>query len=153
MGRKARVRSEGEREEVLERVFGLMCEGKSVEESSGVVGVPAGTLRRWVMEASVEVRGRYWVARRLWGSALAEEALRVARESVNQTSTVDKLRVDTLLRLAGKANPVEYGDKQVVEHTGSQVVEIRVVEEVKPMRQVSATAVVGELVSGVVAGG
>ena len=150
MGRRARARSVGEREEVLGRVFELMCGGVSVEESSKVVGVAAGTLRAWILEASEEVRARYFVARRLWGAALAEEALVVARESVNQTSTVDKIRIDTLLRLAGKANPAEYGDKQVVEHQGTQVLEIKVVEEVKPMRQIAASAVVDAVVEPVV---
>jgi hypothetical protein len=149
MGRKARSRSVEEREGILERVFGLMCSGVSVEEGSREVGIPAGTLRYWIMEASPEVRARYFVARRLWGAALAEEALVVARESVNQTATVDKLKVDTLLRLAGKANPAEYGEKQVVEHTGSQVMEIRVVEEVKPVRQIQASAVMDAVVEPV----
>ena len=147
MGRRAKERTEAEREEVLLRVFDLMCEGQSVEEAGGVVGVKGGTLRQWVLRAGPAVQRRYWEARRLWGSALAEEALVVARESVNQTSTVDKIRIDTLLRLAGKANPVEYGDKQVVEHQGSQKLEIVVKEEAKPIRQVSATAQVAGAVS------
>lgn len=147
MGRKAKERGEGERVEILHRVFDLMCEGQSVEEASGGVGVRAGTLRQWVLRAGPEVQRRYWEARRLWGSALADEALVVARESVNQTSTVDKIRIDTLLRLAGKANPQEYGEKQVVEHQGSQKLEIVVREEAKPLRQVSATAQVAGAVS------
>jgi predicted membrane chloride channel (bestrophin family) len=100
----------------------------------------AGTLRQWVMVASPAMRERYWVARRLWGSALADEAVEIARESVNASSTVDKLKIDTFLRLAGKANPQEYGDKQVVEHQGTQKLEIVVREEAKPVRQVSASA-------------
>jgi hypothetical protein len=105
----------------------------------------AGTLRQWVMVASPAMRERYWVARRLWGSALADEAVEIARESVNASSTVDKLKIDTFLRLAGKANPQEYGDKQVVEHQGTQKLEIVVREEAKPVRQISASAVLGEV--------
>jgi hypothetical protein len=71
---------------------------------------------------------------------LADEAVEIARESVNASSTVDKLKIDTFLRLAGKANPQEYGDKQVVEHQGTQKLEIVVREEAKPVRQVSASA-------------
>lgn len=145
--RKPRERGEAERAEILERVFGMMCEGMSVEECGPVVGVKAGTLRQWVLRASPEVQKRYWEARRLWGSALAEQAVVVARESVNQTSTVDKLKIDTFLRLAGKANPVEYGEKQVVEHQGAQKLEIVVREEEKPLRAVSATAQVAGAVS------
>lgn len=134
MPRKPRERGEAERLEVLEQVFGWMCEGWSVEECAPKVGVKAGTLRMWVLRAPPEVQKKYWEARRLWGSALAEQAVVIARESVNQTSTVDKLKIDTFLRLAGKANPAEYGEKQVVEHSGSQKLEIVVREEVKPVR-------------------
>lgn len=149
--RKPRERGEAERAEVLERVFGMMCEGLSVEECGPVVGVKAGTLRQWVLRASPEVQKRYWEARRLWGSALAEQAVVVARESVNQTSTVDKLKIDTFLRLAGKANPVEYGEKQVVEHSGAQKLEIVVREEVKPVRAASVTAQLTEAGASVIA--
>lgn len=147
MGRKAKERSEAEREEVLYRLFDLMCEGMTVEEASGGLGVRAATLRQWVLRAGPVVQRKYWEARRLWGSALADEAVVVARESVNQTSTVDKLKIDTFLRLAGKANPQEYGEKQVVEHQGSQKLEIVVREEEKPVRQVSATAQVAGVVT------
>jgi hypothetical protein len=140
MGRKAKARGEGEKREILLRVFDLMCEGHSVEACGGIVGVKAGTLRQWVMVASEDLRAQYFVARRLWGSALADEAVEIARESVNASSTVDKLKIDTFLRLAGKANPQEYGDKQVVEHQGTQKLEIVVREEAKPVRQISASA-------------
>ena len=145
MGRRAKERSAGEREEILGKVFDLMCEGWSVEEAGAQLDIKGGTLRQWVLRASPEVQRRYWEARRLWGSALADEALVVARESVNQTSTVDKIRIDTLLRLAGKANPQEYGDKQVVEHQGSQKLEIVVREEAKPMRQPQVSAQISEV--------
>ena len=151
MPRKPRERGEGERVAVLEQVFGWMCEGYSVEECAPKVGVKAGTLRMWVLRASPEVQKRYWEARRLWGSALAEQAVVIARESVNQTSTVDKLKIDTFLRLAGKANPAEYGEKQVVEHQGAQKLEIVVREEAKPLRQVSATAQLTEAGAAVIA--
>lgn len=140
MPRKPRERGEEERLEILEQVFGWMCEGWSVEECAPKVGVKAGTLRMWVLRAPPEVQKKYWEARRLWGSALAEQAVVIARESVNQTSTVDKLKIDTFLRLAGKANPAEYGEKQVVEHSGAQKLEIVVREEVKPVRGVSVQA-------------
>lgn len=130
----------GEREAVLERVFGLMCGGRTVEEASREVGVKAATVRQWVVRSEPEVRARYWEARKMLGSALAEEALAVARNTSNATAVADKLLVDTLRWAAGKANPVEYGEKQVVEHQGTQKLEIVVKEEAKPLRQVSATA-------------
>ena len=149
MGRKAKAKSVEEREAVLLRVFDLMCEGHSVEACGGIVGMKAGTIRQWVLEASPAVREKYFVARRLWGSALADEAVEIARESVNASSTVDKLKIDTFLRLAGKANPAEYGDKQVVEHQGTQKLEIVVREEAKPVRQVSASAQMDAVAVGI----
>lgn len=151
MGRKAKAKSVEEKEAVLLRVFDLMCEGHSVEACGGIVGMKAGTIRQWVLEASPAMRERYFVARRLWGSALADEAVEIARESVNASSTVDKLKIDTFLRLAGKANPAEYGDKQVVEHQGTQKLEIVVREEAKPVRQVSASATMDAVAGAVVA--
>lgn len=151
MPRKPRERTEGEREAILERVFGMMCEGMSVEECGPVVGVKPGTLRQWVLRGSPELQKKYWEARRLWGSALAEQAVVVAKESVNQTSTVDKLKIDTFLRLAGKANPAEYGEKQVVEHQGAQKLEIVVREEEKPVRGMTATAQLTEAGASVIA--
>jgi hypothetical protein len=150
MGRRARERSEEEREEVLDRVFDVMCAGGTVEEASREVGVKAATVRQWVVRGSVGVRERYWEARKMLGSALAEEALRVARETTNATAVADKLLVDTLRWAAGKANPGEYGEKQVVEHQGTQRLEVVVREEEKPMRQIQATAVMGVLGQGAV---
>jgi hypothetical protein len=75
----------------------------------------------------------------MMGSALAEEALLVARGTTNATAVADKLLVDTLRWKAGKANPREYGEKQVVEHSGTQRLEVVVKEEEKPVRQLRAT--------------
>lgn len=156
--------TKAERGEVLERVFGMMCGGKTVEQAAREVGVKAATVRQWVVRAEPEVRVRYQEARRMLGSALAEEALEVARNTSNATAVADKLLVDTLRWAAGKANPVEYGEKQVVEHSGTQRLEIVVKEEVKPLRQATVTAIesgtvvaalvspvqgVGEVVDGV----
>ena len=151
--------TKAERVEVLERVFGLMCGGRTVEEASKEVGVKAATVRQWVVRSEPEVRERYWEARRMLGSALAEEALAVARNTCNATAVADKLLVDTLRWAAGKANPGEYGEKQVVEHQGTQKLEIVVKEEEKPIRQLRGTmqaieggavaAVLGPVVEGV----
>lgn len=140
MGRRAKERSEEEKLGIVERVMDLMCEGHTVEAAGGIVDVKPGTIRQWILRGGPEVQKRYWEARRLFGSALADEAIEIARNSTNASSTVDKLQIDTFMRVAGKANPVEYGDKQVVEHQGTQKLEIVVREEAKPVRQVSASA-------------
>jgi len=85
---------------------------------------------------------RYRRARVLMGNALAEEAIQIARDSVNDTVMVDRLTVDTLKWASSKAAPQDYGDKQVVEHQGSQTISVKVLEEDRaPAIQAMAHAV------------
>ena len=76
--------------------------------------------------------------RPLLGAAFAEEAIRVARESTSQTTAMDRVLIDTLKWAAAKAAPVEYGEKQVVEHQGQQTLQVKVLEEDAPVRNVKA---------------
>ena len=76
--------------------------------------------------------------RPLLGAAFAEEAIRVARESSNATSAQDRTLIDTLKWAAAKAAPMEYGEKQVVEHQGQQTLQVKVLEEDAPVRNVQA---------------
>lgn len=76
--------------------------------------------------------------RPLLGAAFAEEAIRVARESSNATSAQDRTLIDTLKWAAAKAAPAEYGEKQVVEHQGQQTLQVKVLEDEAPVRNVQA---------------
>ena len=104
-----------------------MAEGKTLEEAAEVVGLPAAVVRWWVTQ-SPQLSREYRMARALQGQAFADEAVRVARASVNG-SGADRLLVDTLKWAAMKANPMEFGEKQTVEHQGAQRLEVVVVEE------------------------
>jgi hypothetical protein len=62
--------------------------------------------------------------------------------------------IETLKWAAAKANPVEYGEKQTVEHQGAQTLSVKIVEDDAPVRNVMALNAAGKdaLVSAVVSG-
>ena len=132
--------SEAAKASAVEQVLAWMAEGKTVKE--GVeqfgLGVTPGTVRRWMAERE-EWMARYQQAKKLLAYALAEEAITVARESTNHSSAADRVLIETLKWAASKANPAEYGDRQTVEHQGAQTLQVKVVEEDMPVRQMRLT--------------
>jgi hypothetical protein len=81
------------------------------------------------MAEDEDTMSRYQRSRPMLGAALAEEAIRVARESTAATTAMDRVLIETLKWAASKSAPMEYGDKQMVEHQGSQTIQVKVVEE------------------------
>lgn len=114
--------------EVMRAVLMAMADGETLAEAAADEGVGASVVRRW-MAADPEVMREYVAVRKLQAQSWAEEAIRVARETTNQSATKDRLLVDTLRWAAAKASPSEFGDKQTVEHQGSQEIKVRVVED------------------------
>lgn len=152
--------------EVVEGVLERMAEGKTVQESvervwrgwayTEQLRCPAkltpGMVRVWIAE-NEGWWGRYQRMKTMMGQAMAEEAIRVARESTSQTTATDRVLIETLKWAASKANPAEYGEKQTVEHQGSQQLQVKIVEEggPSPMTAIRAMEAVMEqsvLVSG-----
>lgn len=131
--------------EVVEGVLERMAEGKTVQESvervwrgwayTEQLRCPAkltpGMVRVWIAEDEGWWR-RYQRMKTMMGQAMAEEAIRVARESTSQTTATDRVLIETLKWAASKANPAEYGEKQTVEHQGSQQLQVKIVEEGAP---------------------
>lgn len=117
-----------ERGRLVRQVFGWMAEGHTMTAACQAVGLRPSAVRRWI-SADAAWMARYDRARKLQAQAMADEAVQVARDSTNQTAAGDRLLVDTLRWAASKAAPREFGDKQVVEHSGGQKLEIRVVED------------------------
>ena len=117
-----------ERAEVVRQVFGWMAEGHTMTAAAQACGLRPSAVRRWIASDAAWM-ARYDRARKLQAQAMADEAVQVARDSTNQTAAGDRLLVDTLRWAASKAAPREFGDKQVVEHSGGQRLEIRVVED------------------------
>lgn len=130
-----------ERASVIEAVLAGLADGKTVADTCRTLRRSAGTVRNWLSEDE-ELYSRYRRARVLMGNALAEEAIEIARKSDNDRVMVDRLMVDTLKWASSKAAPQDYGDKQVVEHQGSQTISVKVLEEDRaPAIQAMAHAV------------
>lgn len=126
---------EARKAEVVGEVLERMADGQTVKEAVAAMAldVSDGTVRRWMTERE-EWAEAYQRAKKLMASAMAEEALRVARESTSYSSAADRVLIETLKWAAGKANPAEYGDRQTVEHQGAQTLQVKVVEEELPTR-------------------
>ena len=131
MGAKGKLPAEytpEERREVCREVFAKMAEGVWVGHTATALGLRVGTVRLWIAQEP-KMFAEYQRLKAVLGQAFAEEALQVARTSTVGSFQRDRLLVDTLKWSAAKANPLEFGDKQVVEHSGGQELRIKVVEE------------------------
>lgn len=139
-----------DRRAVLEQVLEGMTNGLTVADTARKLKIPAGRIRTWLVR-DPEIYAEYQRARPLLGSAFAEEAIRVARESTTQTTAMDRVLIDTLKWAAAKSAPTEYGDKQLVEHQGQQTLQVKVIEEEKPFKNeqaLRAGMVIGMLQAG-----
>ena len=144
MSKTVKKPDEAERQhEIVEAVLDGMAEGHTLHETvkrvAKVRGEPLtpGTVRRWIASQE-EWFLRYQRTKTLLGQAFAEEAILVARESTSSTTATDRVLIETLKWAAAKANPVEYGEKQTVEHQGTQTLQVKVVEDDAPVRNAKA---------------
>jgi hypothetical protein len=126
-----------DRVELMRSALDGMTSGKTLQEVIKALGYDPSIVRRWLAD-DPEWAGEYRKARLLQGQAMAEEAIRVARETSRSTNTEDKLLIETLKWAASKANPQEYGDKQTVEHQGAQTLSVKIVEDDAPVRNAGA---------------
>ena len=132
-----------ERATVVERVLEGMAEGHTLSETVNAVSsaldekLTAGLVRRWIISQE-EWFVRYQKTKTMLGQAFAEEAILVARESTSSTTAMDRVLIETLKWAAAKANPVEYGEKQTVEHQGAQTLSVKIVEDDAPVRNQKA---------------
>ncbi len=112
-------------EEKLSTILSLIAEGKSLREACRTVGQSYGTVQDY-MRADEARFAAYRAAQKTGTHALADECLEIADEEPERdgaTGKVDpgyvahrRLRIDTRLRLIGKWNQHDYGDK--VTHAG-----------------------------------
>jgi hypothetical protein len=149
---------EGIKRAVLDTVLDGMANGKTLADSvreyakmqrkRGEVEVlTAGRVRRWIAEDE-QAFAEYQRMKRMLGQAFAEEALQIARDSTVSSTALDRVLIDTLKWSAAKANPAEFGEKQTVEHQGSQTLQVRVVEEDIPERNPKALKNTGDEIAG-----
>lgn len=148
MGKAKSGWTDAEKAEIVEEVLEGMAEGQTVQDTVKVrqkaywkagkdSPLTPGMVRAW-MRAREDWWGRYQRMKTLLGQALAEEAIRVARDSTGSTTAVDRVLIETLKWAAAKANPVEFGEKQTVEHQGAQTLQVKIVEEAPEIRNPEA---------------
>lgn len=142
------VWTDAEKAELVEAVLEGMAEGRTVGDTvkerqklawkaGNQTPLTPGLVRQW-MRGREDWWARYQQMKPVLGQALAEEAIRVARDSTGQTTAVDRILIETLKWAAAKANPQEFGEKQTVEHQGAQTLQVRVVEESPEIRNPKA---------------
>ena len=131
------------RVEIVEAVLAGMADGKTLGETVKKVArlrgeaFTPGQVRGWIAGEEAWFL-RYQKTKTLLGQAFAEEAILVARESTSSTTAMDRVLIETLKWAAAKANPVEYGENQTVEHQGTQTLQVKVVEDDAPVRNTKA---------------
>jgi hypothetical protein len=138
-----------EKAEAFAGVLELMAEGETLDEAVKNLARPCtpGAMRKWIAADEAWVV-QYARAKRLLAQAWAEEAVKIARNSTSSTTAMDRVLIDTLKWAAAKANPAEFGEKQTVEHQGSQTLQVRVVEEDIPERNPKALKSTGDEIAG-----
>ena len=134
---KAAPKAQDEKAEILAQVFEGMTNGRTVADTCRELKVRPGTVRQWIARDPAWT-AEYQRCRPLLGAALAEEAIRVARESTTQTTAMDRVLIETLKWAAAKSAPAEYGEKQLVQHEGQQTLQVKVIEDDVPVRNVKA---------------
>ena len=140
MSAARRTWSDAVKAEVVVAVLDGMAEGHTLQDTvrkvakEKALAVTPGLVRTWIV-AQEDWFKRYQKTKTLLGQAFAEEAIAIARESTSQTTATDRVLIETLKWAAAKANPVEYGERQTVEHQGAQTLQVKVVEEEAPDRK------------------
>lgn len=114
------------------RIFADVCDavahGVLVRDAVKVHGINPATIWKWA--AQDDALGKLYAhAKHQAADALAEEAIRIALETTNETYAADRLKVDTLKWAAAKRRPKEYGEKQSVETSGETTLNVVVRHE------------------------
>lgn len=133
--------TEAQQAQIVEAVLAGMAEGQTLQDTvrkvaqDGGLKLTPGQVRQWMVR-NEDWFQRYQKTKTLLGQAFAEEAIQIARESTSQSTAIDRVLIETLKWAAAKANPVEYGERQTVQHEGAQTLQVKVIEENIPLRNV-----------------
>lgn len=114
------------------RIFTEVCDavahGVLVRDAVKAHGINPATIWKWA--AQDDALGKLYAhAKHQAADALAEEAIRIALETTNETYSADRLKVDTLKWAAAKRRPKEYGERQAVETSGESTLTVVVRHE------------------------
>ena len=114
--------------DVMRRICDRISRGELAAAAAQAEGLNASTVWRWTAEDET-ARTMYAHAKHQAADALAEEAIRIALETTNETYSADRLKVDTLKWAAAKRRPKEYGERQAVETSGESTLTVVVRHE------------------------
>lgn len=145
-----------DRPKILAQIFERMRLGESSRKICRSEGMPDWSrLMRWLQEATDEIRDQYAQARECMIDAWVIDAYDTAhdesrdyqdvvetieskgeitmkrkRTSDNSASMRDRLKVDTILKVAAKLSPKKYGDFQKLEASGANGEALQIVVNV-----------------------
>ncbi len=115
------------------------AEGKLLHEVCRARRMPhPETVRQWLRENSA-FRSRYALARDSLADALAEDAIRVAREATSANATARRLYVDAIKWYTARIAPKRYGERPAPDATARGTVGDAIEkgrERVKRLREV-----------------
>ena len=109
--------------DIMRRICDRISRGELAAAAAQAEGLNASTVWRWTAEDET-ARTMYAHAKHQAADALAEEAIRIALETTNETYSADRLKVDTLKWAAAKRRPKEYGERQAVETSGETTLNV-----------------------------
>ena len=118
-----------EKKNLMEKALELISQGTTINKSAETVGVCPPTLRMWMLQDEwAELSAR---ARMIGTHALADQCIEIADQIDGDYVKTDdglkpnhdhinraKLRIDTRMRLIGKWNRKDYGERVTNELTG-----------------------------------
>lgn len=106
-------------EELAEEICERLSIGQTLSSICNLEGMPNySTVWRW--ESSNEnFRNKSAHARKIGTHALADDCIRIADDPMLDAAE-KRVRIDTRLRLLGKWNARQYGDKIEIENTGAK---------------------------------
>lgn len=109
--------------EVMAQVCELVALGKTLRQIEADVGVPMGTLLRWIGEESfVE---QYTRARELASDIFETDIIEAALAASPETAAADRVKIDALKWVAARRAPKKYGDRLEIENKGMPLVIVK----------------------------
>lgn len=112
-----------ERPGLIDEVVAAFLAGNSLLEIAREMGAPPSAFAAWLNQHHPQAYGE---ALRLRADHLVRQCLPIADGATQETVQVDRLRIETRLRLAGKWDKAMYGDQRQITGAGGGPVEVDV---------------------------
>ncbi len=114
-----------EKAALMDKALGMISDGDTLTSAAMAIGVSKSTLHDWM--ALPEYVERSARAREALTHSLADQCLYIADSAKPDDAQVVRIQIDTRLRLIGKWNRKDYGEKV----DGEQTVKHEISEELK----------------------